>query len=409
MKILILSDNFPPESKGGADRVAFALSKEFSKQYHQVYVLTTTQDKINEKLGVDFEAMKLYKFYAPDYHERWRAYLSLYNPQIAGRVEKLIKEIKPDIVHAHNIHYYLSYHCLKIAKKYSKAVFLTAHDVMLFNYGKLATHNYLKNFNYKTTWFDHLKQAKKRYNPFRNILIRRYLKYVDRIFAVSNALKQALNSNGIRNVGVIHNGIDVSAWQADGEEIEHFKKENKLNSKKVVLFGGRLGGLKGGEKIIEAMEVVTKKIPNTVLLVLGKEGEYTRKMNELACRKGVSMQFTGWISGKKLKAAYWASDVITTPSLYLDPFPTVNLEAMACKKPVVGTCFGGTPEIVKNGVTGYIVNPYSTEFFAKRIIDLLLNPQKAKKFGDAGYKIVKDYFSLEKKAKEYLLKMKGGV
>lgn len=103
-----------------------------------------------------------------------------------------------------------------------------------------------------------------------------------------------------------------------------------------------------------------------------------------------------------MRIVYNASDVVVVPSLYLDPFPTVNLEAMACKKPVVGTCFGGTPEIVRDGITGYIVNPLNVENMAEKIVDLLKNSEKAKKFGQAGYERVKSQFSLDKQVLETL-------
>ena len=50
----------------------------------------------------------------------------------------------------------------------------------------------------------------------------------------------------------------------------------------------------------------------------------------------------GWLSGADLRAAYQLADVVAVPSIYVDPFPTVNLEAMAAGKPVVATCFGGS-------------------------------------------------------------------
>ncbi|MFH1575604.1 MAG: glycosyltransferase family 4 protein, partial [Candidatus Nealsonbacteria bacterium] len=143
----------------------------------------------------------------------------------------------------------------------------------------------------------------------------------------------------------------------------------------VVFFGGRISGLKGAEKINQSMELVKKEFPEAVLLVAGTSG-------------------VGWLSGDSLKAAYSAADVVATPSIYLDPFNRINIEAMACKKPVVGTCFGGTPEIVKDGVTGFIVNPMDTELMAQKIIDLLKNQEKAKQFGEAGCERVKKYFNL---------------
>lgn len=407
MKILILSDNFYPESKGGADKVAFNLAKGFFKKGYQVYVLTTTQDISCESFSEDVEGIKVFRIYVPFYNEKWRAYLSLYNPKAVKKVKKILKKIEPDIVNTHNIHYYLSYYSLKLAKKNSKAVFLTAHDVMSFHYGKMFEFINQDNleipneFNYKITFWQQIKRFKKRYNPFRNIVIRHYLKYTDKIIAVSQALKKALNQNGIKNVDVIYNGIDVEEWQISQNRIEEFKSKFDLDNKKVVLFGGRLSSLKGGNEIIKAMELVSKKIPNAVILVLGEENSYAQKIKQIAGKKNVRLIFTEWIEKDELKAAYWSSDLVVTPSIYLDPFPTVNLEAMACKKPVVGTCFGGTLEIIENKKTGYIVNPFNIKLMSGKIINLLDNFEKRKSFGECGYEKVKNNFNLDKQLEKY--------
>ena len=75
---------------------------------------------------------------------------------------------------------------------------------------------------------------------------------------------------------------------------------------------------------------------------------------------------------------------------------------MAFKKPVVGTCFGGTPEAVVDHETGYIINPFNIKETAGKIIDLLSDENKSKKFGEAGYQRVKNNFSLTKQLAETL-------
>ena len=381
MRILILEDNFPPYAIGGAGHSVFGLACAFQKKGHEIFVVSTVREK---KLAGEerLEGFKVFRIYA-NYHARWRAYLSLYNPQTIGKISKLFQEIKPDIVYANNIHYYLSYYCLKLARKYSYGVFLTARDAMLFNYGKLATKKYWAKFDSKTNFCDHFKQAKKRYNPFRNIVIRYYLRSVDKVFVISNSLKEVLSKNGIQSTEVIYNGIDIENWQVGSQEIEKFKEKYNLQNKKLIFFGGRISKLKGLWQIRKAMVKVKKEIPEAFLLIVGKEG-------------------IGWLQGKELKLAFWASDIVVTPSIFFDPFNRTNIEGMICKKPVVGTCFGGTPEIVQNRVTGYIVNPFNTALMAEKIIDLLKNPQKAKQFGEAGYQRVKEEFNLEKQADKYL-------
>lgn len=408
MKILFLADRFPPEHLGGEGEVVFNLAKEFQEKGHTVFVITTTRDK-NQAGEIKHENLKIFRIYA-DYHERWRAYLSLYNPQTIGAVEKIIKRIRPDIVQVDNIHYYLSYYCLKIAKKYARGVFLTAHDVMLFHYGKLTEcinpndFSCSGNFNYKISAWQQIKKFKRRYNPFRNIIIRHYLKkYVDKVFAVSSALKKALNDNSINNVEIIHNSIDINSFQIKPEKIDEFRQKYNLKDKKIILFGGRLSEAKGGEKIIRAMSYIAQEVPETILLILGRDNEYVHEILALAGKLKIekNIVFIGWLWGEELKASYHACDIAVVPSLCFETFVMINIEAMVCKKPVVSTCFGGPSEVVQDGVTGYIINPFDIKNMAEKIIDILKNPQKAEKMGEAGYQRVVESFNLDKKVERY--------
>ncbi len=338
MKIAILSDSFGP---GGAQGVAMTLAEKFKEAGHAVSVITTTQKK--DPTGrTNSGGIDIYRIYS-DYNLFWRAYRSLYNPQTAGHIAEIIEELKPDVVHAHNIHTYLSYHVLKLAKKSGARVFLTAHDVMLFHYGKMTEFINPKDlscpekFNYKVSIWRQIKRAGKTYNPFRNLIIRRYLKYVDKIFAVSEALKDALNDNGIKNTEVIHNGIAV--WSVNDAVTQIFKEKHNIHGKKVILFGGRLSWLKGGREICLAMESIIKTAPDTVLLLAGKVDEEVKEILKFAEGLGIGKNIVaaGWLLGEELKAAYHAVDTVVTPSICFDSFPTVNLEAMACRKPVIAT------------------------------------------------------------------------
>lgn len=409
MNIVFLSDDFPPQSFGGAGIVAFNLAKALSLLGHTITVITTVQDKTKEGV-VQYEGLTVHRLYSK-YHERWRAYLSLYNPQTQAKVRSILVQYRPDVVHAHNIHQYLSYYCLKLAKQGGARVFLTAHDVMLFHYGKLVEFvdskdlSCLKEFNYKISPWQQIKTYKKRYNPLRNIIIKYYLRNVDKIFAVSNALKDALNQNGIVNVEVIHNGINVAEWDTNAVALEAFKDIYNLRGKKVLLFGGRLSDAKGGYQAVLAMKEVVTKIPNAVMIIMGGINAYVEHTIQIAKELSVDQHliFTGWISGQELKSAYAAADVVIVPSLYLDPFPTINLEAMACKKPVVGTCFGGTSELVEDGKTGYIVNPYDIEFLASIMVRLLTDTALMEEMGQVGYGQVRKIFALDIQIKRVLV------
>lgn len=393
MKILILQDDFPPVAQGGAGIVAFRLAQAMQAQGHEVLVVTTTQEK-GDQGRTHYQGLTLHRIYA-NFHIRWMGYLGLYNPQTVGKVRKIFADFKPDVVHAHNVHRFLSYHCLKLAKKSGAKVILTAHDAMLVSQGKVTRQ--------RISFWQQMATYRWRFNPLRTLAIQYYLKFVDQIVAVSEALKEVLAYNGIRGVRVIHNGIDSAQWSIGEEAIARFRERQDLMGKKVILFGGRLSQAKGGNQAILALKEIVVTHHNTVLLVMGEKNYYAKGMLTKADMMGITdcIRFTGWISGDELKAAYGVADVVLVPSLYIDPFPTVNLEAMAAGKPVVGTCLGGTPEAVQSGITGFIVDPHDTHVLAGRIGELLSDSERARAMGARGRQRVESEFSIIRQTDAY--------
>jgi glycosyltransferase involved in cell wall biosynthesis len=383
MKILIFNDDFPPEARGGAGMVAFNLAKQYIRRGHNVLVVAATQD--HSLVGKSqIENISVYRIFSK-YNRVLRAYLSLYNFKIVRVLGKLIDDFKPDVVHVHNVHLHLSYHSIKLAKKAGAKVFLTAHDTMLYEYGKVDNVD-------KISLPQQITGNGLGYNPFRNVAIRYYLKYTDRIIAVSKILQQALNNNGINCTAVIYNGVDIKDWEVPLSAVEYLRNKYGLADKKVILFAGRLGGVKGSSFVIQAVSEIIKRVPETILFVAAPK----QKLNQ------DHVVLSGWLDHEALAAAYHASDVVVFPSVYLDPFGMVNIEAMACAKPVVGTIFGGTPEIVVDGETGYLVDPREVKQLADKIAHLLADETLAAEFGKNGYERVKQHFTLESQASQYL-------
>src|SRR3989344_2423991 len=397
MRILFLSDDFPPLSFGGAGISTYELAVAMKKAGHDVFVITTCR-KENEAGEFEYEGVKIYRI-ANDYNERWRAYFSLYNPKVTRQLKKILAELKPDVVHINNVHYYLSYYSIKIAKKYAKAVVFTFRDAMAFSYGKLRTKKYLDNLDARLTWLDQLRQAKKRWNPLRNFVVRRYLRYADKLFAVSDALKIALEQNGIKNVEVMHTGVNVADWQVSQNEITSFKQQNSIESRKVLLFGGRLSEAKGGKQTVEALASLVKKVSGTALVVAADKDKYTSFMMKIAEKLGVGDKiiFTGWLDREKMKHALGATDVVLVPSVCFDALPRAVLEGMAAGRPVVGTFYGGAPEAITDSVTGYVVNPFNTTEMAEKITNLLRDEGGRIRFGEASRKRIETYFNLNDK------------
>jgi len=392
MKILFATDDFPPLTHSGPSIVAYNLAQGLIKSGHEIEVITCVGQR-HQAGSETYDGIKIHRIFS-NYPQRFKNYFSLYNPQIISQFQKLIAAINPDVCHFHNVHDCLSYHCFKLGRRHSRAVFLTAHDMMLISHGKLMPKN--GSCNYKVNWREDLIRAKKRYNPFRNLTIRHYLKYVDRIFCISKAQQKILATNGITNTVTVHNAINLDEWRVDPAFSQEFRKKFCLFDKKIIMFGGRLSIAKGGDAIFAAMAKVAEVVPDAILMVVGEVNDYAKELMAKAGSLGLAGRviFAGWLSREKIMQAFFSADVCVTPSIYFDPFNLFNIEAMAAGRPVVGTCFGGTPEIIRDGVTGYVVNPLQTEKFAGRIIDLLDNQARAEQFGRAGRQRVEKEFSV---------------
>lgn len=402
MKIVFLQDDFPPRSFGGAGISTFELAQAVRAQGHDVAVITTcsTQSEAGE---AEYQGLRVFSI-ASSYPGYLRAYKSINNRAVVRQVEELLARLKPDVVHANNIHAHLSYAVLPAAKRHAKAVVLTFRDTMAVTYGKLDTERYLQHHDPRTTWRDHLAAARKRYNPLRNVLIKRYLRSCDALFAVSNALRDALAAHGIAGVSAMHTGMDTAQWQVPKEAVAAFKQKHGLAGKQVVLFGGRLSAEKGGGVSLAALALVAHTYKNAVLMVVGVVDDFARAMQHEAERLGVAgrVVYTGWIDGDEKRAAFCASDVVLVPSIYLDPLPRVVLEAMAAGKPVVATRYGGAPEAVVDGETGYVVDPRKPKDIAAKLGALLGDPAKAAAMGAAARARIEQDFNLASVAERYV-------
>ncbi|MDB5237305.1 MAG: hypothetical protein JWL88_407 [Parcubacteria group bacterium] len=405
MKIALLQDDFPPHHAGGAGVIAHDLAHAYAARGNDVLIITTVQKKehAGERIENGLRVMRIYAHYP----ERWRAWLSLHNPQTVSAVAHALRAFKPDVTHVHNVHHHLSYAAIAHARKHSKRVFLTAHDALLVHYGKIAgcAERLLQDSSARPdnriSQRELLRTYRFRYNPFRTIGIRRALRGIDGIVPVSHSLAEALEDNGVRIRTVIHNGIDVPLWDALSAAAPPLPLPE---GKRYLLFAGRVSRQKGGDASIEALMRVLERIPHAALLVVGEEDDYVRGLRTKLAAKGHkdAIACTGWLSRESMPAAYARAEACLVPSLYMDPFPTINLEAMASRKPVIATCCGGSSEIVQDGTTGYIVNPLDTEAYAVKMLELLENPERARTFAEAGRARIAESFTLGQQADAYL-------
>jgi glycosyltransferase involved in cell wall biosynthesis len=398
MHIVILSDNLPPESPGGAGKVAWQLGHGLIAAGHRVTFITRTADATREETrnGAQVHLLR------SNYPERFAAWLGLFNPLTVLPLNRLLRRLRPDVVHAHNIGMHLSYHSLVIARVTGAAAVFTAHDVMPFAYAKL-THFIDPNrpdqrdgWDYRIPFGYNWRQMRLRWNPARNLSIRHtMIYYVDQRVAVSGALKAALEANRLPPFDVVHNGVDPAFFETSPARVQHLRERYGLAGRRVILFGGRLTREKGTDQLLAALRRVRDAVPDVALLVLARPSAYTegvlRDNPDLADR----IVSGGWLEGPDLAAAYGLADVVASPSVCFDSFPTINLEGMAAGTPPVTTVFGGAGEAVIDGETGYVVNPYDIDALADRLTRLLTDDALRARMAAAGRARVRAQFTLQ--------------
>jgi glycosyltransferase involved in cell wall biosynthesis len=400
MRVVILSDTLPPDSPGGAGKVAWMLGQGLIAAGHQITFITSTRGPSKTETRQGFPVYSLHS----DYAYRWSAWYGLFNPQVIVPLNKLLRDLKPDIVHAHGIHIHLSYHSLAIARVAAKAATVfTAHDAMPFAYGKVdrfvdpTALDQCQNWNYRLPFGYNWRQTRFRWNPARNLSIRHTMRYyVDERIAVSHELKRALEANSLPPFEVVHNGVDPAIYEnIPNTNIAVLRQRLKLDNRRMILFGGRINPAKGGDQLLAALRLVKQRVPDVALLILARPSDYLDKMRQDNPDLADQIVIGGWMEDAELTTAYKLVQVVTSPSVYLDPFPTINLEAMAAGQPVVTTCFGGSPEAVSDGETGFVVNPFNVEDLADRYIRLLTDEDLRRRMGAAGQARVRQHFTLE--------------
>jgi glycosyltransferase involved in cell wall biosynthesis len=189
-------------------------------------------------------------------------------------------------------------------------------------------------------------------------------------------------------------GIPVARFELD--EAGRTKVDQLRDELPVVLCVGRLVSYKGLEFLIRALQNIKAR-----LRIIGI-GPLEASLKELAHRQGVAdrVEFLGEVSNQDLVVHYHACDVFVLPSITnAEMFGVVQLEAMACRKPVISTDLPtGVSWVNQHGKTGYIVPPGNVEELAKSIGYLIANRRLREEMGEAGRIRVEQHFTAEKMA-----------
>lgn len=375
-KIAMLHWAFPPII-GGVETHLVLLCPELIKRGWQVELLTGAIEGRYEEYV--WEGMRVKRTPLMDLNSLNPEKIKALKDQIREELEQFIEEVNPDIIHAHNMHYFSPVHAKvldEIKRKREIPLVLTSHNV----------------------WEDELWDE-----------MNRLADIWDMVISVSQYIKDEMVKVGYRagRIVVVHHGIDHRRFHPPTEE-EYAAARRRypaLGDRPVIFHPARMSLDKGCHISVKALRIIKERVPDVMLVLAGTGktvdwGSHQQKhvrmimdmIEEYGLKDNVYVQFFPW---EEIPYMYQAADICIYPSCFEEPFGLVMLEAMATGRPIVVSRAGGMPEVVKDGQNGFIVEMKNEEELADRCLQLLLNPDLAEAMGKKGREMVEKHYTKE--------------
>jgi glycosyltransferase involved in cell wall biosynthesis len=282
----------------------------------------------------------------------------------AWRLSRLLKQLKPDLVHAHDPHAVaMAATALSITSPSPMPVLVATRRI---------------EFRIAGNSFSRWKYGQ-----------------VDCFIAISEAVRDRLVADGIPRfkTTVVNEGVDV-------ERIVHLPAANVHAAfylpthAPVVGNVGALVAQKGQHHLIDAAAIVVKRIPDARFVILG-EGELRPQLEEQIHRKHLERHV--FLAGFRPDALELIKgfDLFALSSLH-EGLCTSLVDAMAASRAAVATAVGGVPEVMVDGETGFLVPARDHDAMAKQIIGLLKDNALRTRMGEAGLRRARERFTVER-------------
>jgi glycosyltransferase involved in cell wall biosynthesis len=273
------------------------------------------------------------------------------NPLWYVALKKILREEKPDIINAHQPVPFIG----DLAALVSGSI----PFVLTYHAGTMRKKKFL---------WDILISL------YEMVILPRTARKAARIICVSNFVRDTLLKKHICKSTVIHPGVDVALFKADAL----VEKDKGL-----VLFVctyKSMHKMKGFDYLMHAV----KSLPEARLRVVGEKGDFLDS----------KVSYAGTKRGEALVQEMQRAAVVVLPSLaHMESFGMVLIEAMACQTPVIGTDIGGIPEVIADGVDGFVVAPKDSHALERAISKIVTNEDLAMRMGQSGVAKVREQFT----------------
>jgi glycosyltransferase involved in cell wall biosynthesis len=334
MKIAILVPLFPPRWIAGTEIATYNIATYLAKRGHEVHVITSFDE------GLPKESSEQ-GFYV--HRIGWRKVRFLGIISFWLKMTLIVRNIKPETIHCQDLGMGIPGYLASKLLKRPYSVWGQGSDV------------YLPSF-------------------LSRLLSKFVLRNADVAIALTEDMKKKMQNICDREILVIPNGIDLKNFQ-DLPPKHSIRKSLGIGiNDEVILFVGRFRPEKGLKYLIYAMQIIKQKNVSARLMLVG-EGPEENNLRQLVHQLNLnSVTFVGQIANEKVPQFMMAADIFMLPSLS-EGLPNVVLEAMASGLPIVASKVGGLPEIIIEGINGFLVEPKNAEQIAEKVILLQSNDE----------------------------------
>ncbi len=395
MRILFLSNFYPPARPGGYTQWCQEVAESLRARGHHVGVLTSNHEvgkAQEEEQGVyrllhldgDLEYYRPLDFFV-NYRKRQR--------ENVEHITNIIREFRPDLIFIWGM-WAMSKDVPVRAERmlpeqvvyYLSDYWPTAENVHVL-YWNRPTRRRLMRFPKRLL----SKLANKMVKAEDNSSLK-----LDRVICVSQAVKSILVDKGlpIQAAQVIHGGTDLRRF---GE----FHARNFEQRPLKFLYAGQLVSHKGVHTAIEAMSIVIREYgkDETHLMIVGTgHPKYEDYLQELARREGIEdyVTFRGGVPKSEMPSIMQEAQILLFTSIYEEPFARMTQEAMLSGMVVLGTLTGGTKEILVDEVNGLTFPAENSQLLANKMGRLIRDPQLCDRLARAGRRTVLENFTLDR-------------
>jgi len=321
---------------------------------------------------------------------RWMFSQSIFNLRIYRSVRSQVRQVRPDIVHLHNVD---SVPSVLLACRGMKMI-QTIHELSMIHpfYELLSVSGSSRVATWRDLWY-HMYRGNLRpmrvlfdYGIFNHTWWKR--RFISKFICPSSVGVQLCRRHGLSpSVHLPHYAMLPPAQYHDLQ---------KYGDSNVVLFVGRFAVIKGLEYLLRAFALVRKAEPQLILKIVGT-GRGRERLERMAEALGLngSVNFLGRVGQPELLALYHEASMVVIPSIVNEMGPLVVLEAMACARPTVAFNIGGQGELITAAHAGILVKPFDVDGFAQAILDLHGDKDQAHRLGSNGLKYVMHHATKE--------------